>query len=110
MKGRYGGSDKRRSPRRDKRFIVTIEYEDQTYEIRTIDISEHGVLIPKRVPPPVGTRVTLTLTIRDETSIFQGVVTRHTKRFVNGAETVGVGIDFSSPEYQEFVKNKISIA
>lgn len=110
MKGRYGGSDKRRSPRQERRFLVTIEYEGKTYEIRTIDISEHGVLIPKRVPPPIGTHVKLTLTIRDETSIFEGVVKRHTKYLLNGVETVGVGIDFSSIEYQAFVKNKISIA
>ena len=110
MKGRYGGPDKRRSPRRERRFMAAIEYEGRTYEIRTIDISEHGVLIPKRVPPPVGTQVRLTLTIKDETSVFNGAVKRHTKCLVNGVETVGVGIDFSSSEYQEFVKNKISIA
>jgi hypothetical protein len=107
---RYGGSDKRRSPRYDRRFMVTIGYEGNTHEIRTINISEHGVLIPKRVPVPIGSHVELTLTIRDETSIFEGVVKRLKKCFINGVETVCVGIDISSSEYQEFVKNNILIA
>lgn len=109
IKGRYGGPEKRRSPRLSKRFIATIEYEGKVHEIRTIDISEHGVLIPKRIPPPLGTLVKVCLTIRDETSSFQGVVKRHTKCLFNGVETVGVGIEFSSLEYQEFVKDKILI-
>lgn len=109
-KGRYGGPQRRRSPRYEKRFRVTLEYEGKTYEIRTIDISEHGVLIPRRLPPPIGTHIKLSLSLRDETSIFEGVVIRHTMCLVNGVETVGVGIDLSSPEYQEFVKDKILIA
>jgi hypothetical protein len=90
--------------------MATMEYEGKTHEIRTIDISEHGVLIPKRIPPPIGTYVKLTLTIRDEASHFEGVVKRHTKCLVNGVESVGVGIDISTDEYREFVKNKIFIA
>lgn len=90
--------------------MATMEYEGKTHEIRTIDISEHGVLIPKRKPPPIGTYVKLTLTVRDEASEFEGVVKRHTKCLVNGVESVGVGIDISSDEFREFVKNKISIA
>jgi len=65
-KGRYGGQEKRRSPRYDRKFIVRMEYDGKTHEIRTIDISEHGVMIPRRLPPPVGTHVKLTLTLRDE--------------------------------------------
>ena len=110
MIGRYGGPDKRRSPRHDRRFMATMEYQGNIHEIRTIDISEHGVLIPKRIPPPIGTYVKLTLTIRDEASEFEGIVKRHTKCLVNGVESVGVGIDISSNEYREFVKNKILIA
>ncbi|HYA14134.1 MAG TPA: PilZ domain-containing protein [Syntrophales bacterium] len=102
--GRYGGPEKRRSPRFPKRLVATIEYEGKVHEIRTIDISEEGALIPKRIPPPVGTRVKVCLTIRGETSAFEGVVKRHTKCRFNGVETVGVGIEFSLPEYQEFVK------
>jgi hypothetical protein len=109
-KGRYGGPERRRSPRYDKRFRVTLEYEGKTYEIRTIDISKHGVLIPRRIPPPIGTHIKLTLSLRDEISIFEGVVIRHTRCLVNGIESVGIGIDFSSLEYQEFVKDKILIA
>lgn len=109
-KGRYGGSENRRSPRYDKRFRVLLEYEGKIHEIRTVDISECGVLIPKRIPPLIGTRVKLTLTIRDETSTFEGVVIRHSKCLVNGVETIGAGIEVSSPEYQEFVKDKILIA
>ena len=109
-KGRYSGPERRRSTRYDRRFRVLLEYEGKTHEIRTINISEHGVLIPRRKPPPVGTRIKLTLTIRDETSIFEGVVIRHTKCLVNWVQTVSIGIDFSSPEYQDFVKDKISIA
>ncbi len=107
--GRYGGHQKRRSPRHERRFQVTLEYEGKTYEVRTIDISEHGVLIPRRLPPPIGTHIKLTLKLRDETSIFEGVVIRHTMCLVNGVKNVGIGIDFSSLEYQEFVKNKIII-
>jgi hypothetical protein len=87
-----------------------LEYEGKNHEIRTIDISDHGVLIPIRIPPPLGTHIKLTLTIRGETSIFGGVVIRHTKCLVNGVQTTGVGINILSPEYQDFVKNKISIA
>jgi len=87
-----------------------MEYEGKIHEIRSIDISEHGVLIPRRIPAPIGTHIKLTLILRDETSVFNGVVVRHTKCLVNGAETLAMGIDFSSPEYQEFVKEKISIA
>jgi hypothetical protein len=108
-KVRYGGPERRRSPRYDKRFRALLEYEGKTHEIRTMDISEYGVLIPRRIPPSIGTRVQLTLTIRDEISTFQGVVVRHTKCLYNGVETIGIGIDFSSPEYQEFVKDKILI-
>jgi hypothetical protein len=110
IKGRYGGPEKRRSPRYEKRFRALLEYQGKAHEIRTLDISEHGVLIPRRIPPPIGTRIKLTLTIGSETSIFEGVVIRLTKCLVNGILTVGVGIDFSSPEYQKFVKDKISIA
>lgn len=110
IKGRYGGHERRRSPRHDKRFRAQLEYEGKTHEVRTIDISEHGVLIPRRTPPPVGTHIKLILSLRNETSIFKGVVVRHAKCIVNGAETVGIGVDFSSHEYQEFVKDKILIA
>ena len=105
-KGRYGGPERRRSPRHDRRFRVILEYEGHSYEIRTIDISEHGVLIPRRSPPPIGTHIKLTLTISNETAIFKGVVIRHTKCLVNGAETGAIGIDFSSREYQDFVRDK----
>lgn len=108
-KGRYGGPDKRRSPRYDKRFMVTIEYEGKSHEIRTADISEHGVLIPKRLPPPVGTPVKVTLTIRDMTSVFEGVVRRHTRCLFSGAETTCMGIEIPSADYHEFVKNNIVI-
>jgi len=108
--GRYGGSEKRRSRRFSKRFKVEMEYEGKIHEIRTIDISEHGVLIPKRIPPPVGTRVTIYLTIRDEKAVFEGVVKRLAKCLVNRVQTTGIGIDISSPEYQEFVKDKILLS
>ena len=58
---------------------------------------------------PIGTSFKLTLTIRDESSIFDGVVIRHTKCLVNGVQTTGIGIDIISPEYQDFVRNKILI-
>jgi hypothetical protein len=109
-KGRYGGIQRRRSPRYEKRFRIALEYEGKTYEIRTIDISEHGVLIPRRLPPPIGTHIKLTLSLRDETSIFEGVVVRHTMCLVSRVETVGIGINFPSLEYQKFVKDKILIA
>ena len=109
MKSRYGGEENRRSPRHNRRFMATMEYEGKSHEIRTIDVSEHGVLIPKRVPPPIGTHVKLTLTIRGETSVFEGVIIRHARYKINGVETVGIGIDFPSVEYREFVKDKILI-
>ena len=109
-KGWYGGSQKRRSPRHDKKFKVTLEYEGKTYEIRTVNISRHGVLLPRRNPPPVGSHVKLTVTIRDETSIFEGIVIQHANCLVNGVKTTGIGIDIISPGYDEFVKDKITIA
>ena len=109
-KGRFGGSEKRRSPRYDRRLSALLEYDGTTYVMRTIDISKHGVLIPRRMPPPIGTPVTLTLTIRDNRSIFEGIVKRHTKCLVNGVQTVGIGIDISSPDYLDFVKKIISNA
>jgi hypothetical protein len=109
-KGLYGSPERRRSPRHDRRFRVILEYEGKTLEMRTIDISKHGVLFPSRMPPLVGTRVKVTLTIREETALFEGIVKRHTKCRFNGVRTTGVGIDFSSPEYQDFVKDKILLA
>ena len=109
-KGRFGGPERRRSPRHERRFHVILEYEGNIHKINTIDISKHGVLIPKRFPPPVGIDVKLTLIIRGETSTFEGIVKRHTKCLFNGVQTTGIGIDFSSPEYQEFVKEKIVLA
>jgi hypothetical protein len=109
-KGRYGGPERRRSARHDRRFRVLLEYGGKTHEIRTVDISEHGIHIPRRIPPPIGTPVKLTIAINDDISIFQGVVVRHTKCLVNGVQTDGMGIDFSLPEYQKLVKDKISLA
>jgi hypothetical protein len=108
--GRYGGSQKRRSPRYERRLKVALEYEGKTYENRTINISRHGVLIPRRNPPSVGSHVNLTMTIRNETSIFEGIVKRHADCLVSGVETTGIGIDIISPGYDEFVKDKITIA
>ena len=108
-RGRYGGPQKRRSPRHEKRFRVTLEYEGKNYEIRTINISEHGILIPRRLPPPIGTQIKLTLSIKEETSLFEGVVKRHTVCLLNGVKSTAIGIDISSPGYQEFVKDKILI-
>jgi hypothetical protein len=70
--GRFGGPQKRRSPRYDKRFKVSLECEGITHEVRTINISRHGIQLPRRNPPPVGSHVKLTVTIRGETSIFEG--------------------------------------
>lgn len=109
-KGRYGGLEQRRSPRYDRRFLVILEYEGKTHQVGTIDISHHGVLIPRRLPPPIGTHVKLSLIIRGETALFEGIVKRHTKCLLNGIQTIGIGIDFPSSEYQEFVKDKILIA
>ncbi len=108
-KSLHDGPEKRRSRRHDKRFQAILEFEGGIHEVRTIDISKHGVLIPRRLPPPIGTNVKLTLKIRDEISTFEGIVKRHTSCRVNGVQTTGVGIDFSSPEYEEFVKDKILI-
>jgi len=105
----HNGPEKRRSLRHEKRFQAILELEGGNHEVRTIDISKHGVLIPRRLPPPIGTNVKLTLKIRDEISTFDGVVKRHSRCLVNGVQTTGVGIDFSSPEYEDFVKDKILI-
>jgi hypothetical protein len=109
-KGWYGGQQKRRSPRHDKKFKATLEYERNTYKIRTINISNHGVQLPRRNPPSIGSNVKLTITIRNETSKFEGIVKRYTFCFVNGVKTSGIGIDIISPGYYEFVKDKITIA
>ena len=109
-RGRYGGPQRRRSARYEKRFRVTLEYEGKNHEIRTVNISEHGVLIPRRLPPPIGTQVKLTLSIKDETSVFEGIVIRHTACLVNGVKNTAIGINIPTPEYQEFVKDKILIA
>jgi hypothetical protein len=108
--GRYGGPERRRSVRHEKKFKAVIEYEGTSHEIRTINISLHGVLIPRRTPPPEGTPVRVTLIIRGERAVFDGTVVRHTKCLVNGVLTTGMGVDISSQEYQEFVKDKIIIA
>lgn len=106
---RHSGHEKRRSTRYEKRFLIILEHDNASHEIRTIDISKHGALVPKRLPLEIGTRVKMTLTIRDETSTFEGVVMRHTKCVVNGVKTTGIGIDFSLDEYQAFVQDKILI-
>jgi len=105
----HDGSEKRRSRRHEKRFQAIVEFDGVIHEVRTIDISCHGVLIPRRIPPPLGTKVKLTLNIRDEVSTFEGVVKRHMKCLVNRVQTTGVGIDISSPEYEAFVRDKILI-
>jgi hypothetical protein len=87
-----------------------LEYEGKSYEIRTVNVSKHGVLIPRRLPPPIGTRIRLTLSIKDETSVFEGIVIRHTACLFNGVTSTAIGIDIPTPEYQEFVKDKIFIA
>ena len=107
---RYGGPQKRRSPRFDKRFKVTLEFDGNAYDIRTINISKHGVEIPKRHPPSIGSHVKLTITISGETSVFEGIVVRQSHCLVNGVKTTGIGIDIISPGYFEFVKDKIVIA
>jgi hypothetical protein len=107
---RYAGPEKRRSPRHNRRFKVTLEYEGKTHDIRTIDISRHGVMIQRRNPPSIGTHVWLTITMRDETSMFKGIVIRHAISLVSGTKTNSVGIDIISPGYDEFVKDKITIA
>ena len=107
--GRFGGPQKRRSPRYDKRFKVSLECEGITHEVRTINISRHGIQLPRRNPPPVGSHVKLTVTIRGETSIFEGIVQRHIHCLVNGIQTISIGIDIISPGYDEFVKDKITI-
>jgi hypothetical protein len=107
--GRYGGPQKRRSPRYDKRFKVTLECEGETHDIRTVNISRHGIQLPRRNPPPVGSHIKLTITIHDENSIFEGIVQRHTHCLVNGIQTIAIGIDIISPGYDEFVKDKITI-
>ncbi len=108
--GRYSGPERRRSTRHEKRFQAVLVYEGTSHEIRTINISLHGVLIPRRTPPPVGTAVRLILAIRGEKAVFEGTVARHTKCMVNGVPTTGIGIDFSSEDYQKFVRDKIVIA
>ncbi len=106
----YNGPQKRRSTRHAKNFQVKLEYDGNLHEVRTIDVSSHGVLIPRRLPPPVGTNVRLTLTIRGDSAVFEGKVARHTKCLVNGVQTTGIGIDLSSEAYEEFVRDKIIIA
>ena len=108
--GRYGGQEKRRSPRFEKKFKVTLEYEGETHQIRTVNISKNGVELPRRKPPAIGSHVKLTITIRNETSIFEGIVKRYTACVVNGVKTSGIGIDIFSDGYEEFVKDKIIIA
>ena len=108
-KGWYGGQQKRRSPRYDKKLKTTLEYEGKTYEVRTINISRHGVQLPRRNPPSIGSHVKLNITIKDETSIFEGIVQRHTHYHVSGIQTTAIGIDIISPGYDEFVKDKIKI-
>ena len=108
--GRYGGLDKRKSPRFEKKFKVTLEYEGKTYQIRTINISRHGVQIPRRTPPAIGSPVKLTITIHDATSVFEGIVKNHRHCLVNGVKTTGIGIEIISPGYYEFVKDNIMIA
>ena len=107
--GRYGGSEKRRAPRFSKRFIAEMEYEGNIHEIRTINISQHGVLIPKRLPPPLGSRVKVHLTIRNEKAVFEGIVKRHTKCLINKVQTTGIAIEISSAEYRAFVRDKILV-
>lgn len=109
-KGWHGGREKRRSPRHDRKFRVILEYGGENYEIRTADISKHGALLPRRNPPSIGSNVKLTITIRNETSIFEGIVVRHTNCLVNGVKSTAIGIDIISPGYYEFVIDKIIIA
>lgn len=106
-RGRYGGPEKRRSPRYDKMFKVLLTYDGKTYQIRTVNISLDGVQLPRRIPPPVGTQVKLAITIREETAEFEGFVVRHAQCLVNGVKTASVGIEVPTPGYSEFVEKRI---
>jgi Tfp pilus assembly protein PilZ len=109
-KGWHGGTQKRRSPRHNKRIKVTLEHEGKTYEARIINISKHGVLLPRRNPPSIGSHVKLNIKIMNDTFIFEGIVVRHGNCVTNGVMTTGIGIDIISPGYDDFVKDKITIA
>lgn len=103
-------SKKRRSPRHDRNFRAILEYHGKVYEIKTINISHNGVLFPIRPAPAIETAVKLTLIIGGEPSSFEGVVKRHARCLSDGVETIGIGIEFLSPEYEKFVHDKINIA
>ncbi len=101
---------KRQSPRYDRSLRAILEYNSKVYEIKTINISQHGVLFPTRPAPEIGTEAKLTLIVGGEPSFFQGVVKRHARCFTDGVETLVIGMEFLSREYQKFVQDKIIIA
>jgi hypothetical protein len=103
-------AEKRRSPRHERMFRAILEYHGKVCEIKTINISQHGVLFPIHPVPAIKTAVKLTLIVSGEPSVFEGMVKRHARCLSDGFETIGVGIEFLSPEYQEFVQDKIIIA
>jgi hypothetical protein len=82
-------SEMRQSPWYDRSLRAILEYNSKVSEIKTINISQHGVLFPIRPAPEIGTEAKLTLIVGGEPSFFQGVVKRHARCLTDGVETLG---------------------
>jgi uncharacterized protein (TIGR02266 family) len=83
-----GSSDKRREPRVPLDLWVEAQREGETYYQRALNLSVGGVYFAQTVPMPLGTRVTLTLTLPGEPNEFtcQGEVV--------AAKDLGMGVQF----------------
>lgn len=80
-------ADKRSNPRyRSLNFAA----KDGTL-FRTLDVSIEGMLVEMDRPPPLGTKVTLTVAFGEKMVALTGEVVRHVQR---GKGRTGVGVRF----------------
>ena len=81
-------SDKRVHPRfRSLNFVAK---DGQLY--RTLDVSLEGMLLEMEKPPPLGTKVTVSVAFGEKVVNLTGEVVRHVPR---GKGRIGVGLRFA---------------
>lgn len=82
-------ADKRKSPRVHSLNFVA----EEGLMHRTLDVSREGMMLEMLVPPPLGTRMNLTVAFGESVVTFPAQVMRH--ELIQG-NRVGVGLRFEN--------------
>ena len=104
--------DKRRSDRLPMFRVCRYKIEGREYADLSTNISEQGIFIKNFAPPPVGTGVTLTVTLPEEWSSMPLLILGKVAWVDDGEDQHknGMGIEFSSvqadslPMIEDFVR------